>query len=72
VENFYRSRAISGKELKGRFYGIAETVWSSPVQFLDGYYGRTANPAVGDKTPWNTFRVMFDKVGQLDQTAETK
>ncbi|MDB5086647.1 MAG: glycoside hydrolase [Mucilaginibacter sp.] len=72
VENFYRSRAISGKELKGRFYGIAETVWSSPVQFLDGYYGKTVNAAAGDKTPWNTFRIMFDKIGQMDQSAATK
>jgi hypothetical protein len=72
VENFYRSRAISGKELKVRFYGIAETVWSSPVQFLDGYYGKIVNPAAGDKTPRNTFKVMFDKIGQLEQATGTK
>ncbi|WP_295672734.1 family 20 glycosylhydrolase [uncultured Mucilaginibacter sp.] len=72
VEDLYRSRAIAGKELKGRFYGIAETVWSSPVQFLNGYYGRTVNPKDNDNSPWNTFRVMYDKMAQLEQVASEK
>ncbi|HEY4195227.1 MAG TPA: family 20 glycosylhydrolase [Mucilaginibacter sp.] len=72
VEDLYRSRAISGKEMRGRFYGIAETVWSPPFQFLNGYYGKTTNPAEGDNTPWNTFRVMYDKMNQLEQTAMAK
>ena len=69
VEDLYRSRAISGRELKGRFYGIAETVWSPAFQFFNGYYGRTTNPTAGDNTPWNTFKVMFDKMNELEQTA---
>jgi len=69
VEDLYRSRAISGKEMRGRFYGIAETVWSPPFQFLNGYYAKTPGPKDPDNTPWNTFRVMFDKMNQLEQTA---
>jgi len=72
VESFYRSRAISGKEMKGRFYGIAETVWSPAFQFFNGYYGRTPNTQAGDNTPWNTFKVMFDKMGQIEQPAANK
>jgi len=72
VEDLYRSRALSGKEIKGRFYGIAETVWSPPAQFLNGYYGKITDTKAGDNTPWNTFRVMFDKAAQLDQSAATK
>jgi hypothetical protein len=72
VEDLYRSRALSSKELKGHFYGIAETVWSSPVQFLNGYYGRTTNPKDNDHSPWNTFRVMYDKMAQLEQPATGK
>ncbi|MDB5142922.1 MAG: hypothetical protein JWQ66_1635 [Mucilaginibacter sp.] len=72
VEDLYRSRALAGKEMRGRFYGIAETVWSPPFQFLNGYYGKSPNPVAGDNTPWNTFRVMFDKMGQLEQTAAAK
>jgi len=67
VDNFYKSRAISGREIRPRFYGIAETVWSSTAQFLDGYYGKTANTQNGDNTPWNTFKVMFARMGEMDQ-----
>jgi hypothetical protein len=67
VEDLYRSRSLSGKELKGRFYGIAETVWSLPVQFLKGYYSKDAAIANNANTDYNTFRVMFDKINQMDQ-----
>jgi hypothetical protein len=73
VEDLYRSRALSGKALKSRFYGIAETIWSPPVQFFNGYYGRVApTPTQGDNTPWNTFKVMFDKVGQMEGNSSSK
>jgi len=72
VEDLYRSRALSSKEIKGRFYGIAETVWSPPFQFFNGYYGKITNPKAGDETPWNTFRAMFDKMGQMDQASGVK
>jgi len=71
VEDLYRSRASSGIPVKTRFYGIAETVWSNPPQFFNGYYGKIPNTR-GDNTEWNCFKVMFEKVGQLDQqTAAT-
>ena len=66
VEDIYRSRTISSKEMRFRFYGIAETVWSPPKQFFNGFYGKTPNTR-GDDTEWNCFKVMFDKVNQLDQ-----
>ncbi|HVW16011.1 MAG TPA: family 20 glycosylhydrolase [Mucilaginibacter sp.] len=71
VEDLYRSRATTGKTMRPRFYGIAETIWSLPPQFLNGYYGKAPNSA-GEDTPWNTFRVMYDKMAQLDQLASTK
>ena len=72
VDDLYRSRATAGKTMKVRFYGIAETIWSSPVQFLSGYYGNTPDPNGGNNTPWNTFKVMFDRMGQLDQPIVAK
>jgi len=72
VEDLYRSRAISGKAMKSRFYGIAETVWSNPPQFLNGFYEKTPGTAGNDSSPWNTFRVMFDKMGQMDQATAVK
>jgi hypothetical protein len=44
-------------------------VWSPAFQFFNGYYGRTTNPTAGDNTPWNTFKVMFEKMNELEGAA---
>ncbi len=67
VEDLYRARTISNKQMRPRFYGIAETVWSNPPIFLNGYYNNLPDNKGGLNTPWNTFKVMFDKMNQLDQ-----
>jgi hypothetical protein len=72
VEDLYRARALSSREIKCRFYGIAETIWSSPTQFLNGYYANAPGSPISGNTPWNTFREMFDKMGKLDQAAAVK
>jgi len=35
---------------------------------LKGLYGNTVSTR-GDNTEWNCFKVMFDKVNELDQRA---
>ena len=69
VEDLYRSRTLSGNPVRTRFYGIAETVWSPSVQFLKEYYNKDAAQAANQNTQSNTFRAMFDKIGQLDQAS---
>lgn len=66
VESHLRSREISNKELRPRFYGIAETVWSGPVPFFAGYYANTPDAKGGNETPWHTFRAMYDKMLKLE------
>jgi hypothetical protein len=51
---------------------MAETIWSSPAQFLDGYYGKVADTKNGDNTPWNTFKIMFARMGEVEQGATVK
>lgn len=65
VENLFKSRAISNKELKGRYYGIAHTVWSGPTPFFKGFYENAADEDGGNNTPWNTFKAMYDKLAEL-------
>lgn len=65
VENLFKSRAISNKELQGRYYGIAHTVWSGPTPFFNGFYENAADEDGGDNTPWNTFKVMYGKIAEL-------
>lgn len=64
VDDVVRSRNLSNKQLKGRFYGIAHTVWSGPTPFLKGYYENASDPKNGDNTPWHTFKAMYEQIGK--------
>lgn len=50
----FRERATP--EMKNRFKGIIQTVWSDTGTFLDGYYGKGSDE---ENTPWNTFKTVF-------------
>jgi len=65
VEDMVRFRQNSSKQMRERFLGVMETVWSGTGAFLDGFYGRTTDVRSGENTPWNTFRKMYDKIGEL-------
>lgn len=58
--------------MRGRYLGIAETVWTGVEQFLNGYYGKEAKATVpaatsanAAMTPWNTFKTMYAEIGKL-------
>jgi len=72
VEDLYRSRNLSVTPMRGRFYGIAETVWSPPVQFLKEYYNKDATQTPKQNTQSNTFKALFDKMAEFDQLAAAK
>jgi hypothetical protein len=49
--------------MKERYQGVVQTVWSNVSSFLDGYYGKNAEPAEGMNTPWDCFKAIFPKTG---------
>jgi hypothetical protein len=63
----FRQQATS--QMKNRFYGVMETVWSGVSSFLNGYYGKnvqTANNQAGNNnTQENCFKALFDQVNRL-------
>lgn len=70
AEDMVRFREYATPEMKDRFQGIVQTVWSDAASFLDGYYGREISTEVnsaeaGEKTSWNCFRILYDKISQL-------
>jgi hypothetical protein len=60
-------RQTATPEMKNKFQGIVQTVWSDAGSFMDGFYGRKQDPQAGDNTPWNCFRVLFDDVKALNK-----
>ncbi len=74
AEDMARFRQHSANEMKDRFYGMMQTVWSDADSFMDGFYGikkgndqRAANPP--DRTPWDTFKALSKRMDELSTAA---
>ncbi|PSR54821.1 glycoside hydrolase [Adhaeribacter arboris] len=70
VDDMLKFRAAATREMKDRYQGMMQTVWSGAEAFLDGFYGRKIDTEAGENTPWNTFRTMYAKI--IDLNAPTK
>jgi hypothetical protein len=69
VRDMLSFRQQSTQQMKDRFYGVMETVWSGPGSFFNDYYGKNASTQNADKnTQENCFRSMFDEVNKLSRT----
>lgn len=64
LHNMIDFRQTSTPEMKERFQGVIQTVWSDTKSFIDGFYGKAKNPAEVN-TPWNCFRSLFDGIAAL-------
>ena len=62
TEDMYRYRASVTPEMKERFKGMMQTVWSGAGQFMDEFYGRKTNPKGDQNTQTNCFKTMFDTI----------
>jgi hypothetical protein len=65
VQDMVNFRNNSTTEMKNRFLGMVQTVWSGAEQFLDSYYGRRKED--GNNTPVNCFRALCKEIGKLDR-----
>jgi hypothetical protein len=60
-------RNSSTPEMKERFLGMVQTVWSGAGQFLDSYYGKRPENTVN--TPVNCFEALYT---EIQKPAETR
>ncbi|MDJ1503101.1 family 20 glycosylhydrolase [Xanthocytophaga agilis] len=65
TQDMVRFRASSTPEMKDRYQGMMQTVWSSAGQFLDEYYGQATNSNANGNTASNCFRTMYNEITQL-------
>lgn len=61
LEDMKHFRAHSTPEMKDRFRGLMQTVWSGVTPFLDGFYGLKKDSELGNQTPWASFNSIFPK-----------
>lgn len=62
TQDMFRYRASVTPQMKDRFQGMMQTIWSSAGQFMDEYYGRKSNPNAGENTQTKCFKAMFDEI----------
>ena len=65
VQDMIKFREHSTPEMKERFLGMVQTVWSGAGQFLDSYYGRRKEE--GNNTPVNCFRALYGEIIKMDK-----
>ena len=62
TQDMFRYRASVTPEMKDRFQGMMQTIWSGAGPFMDEYYGRKTDPEAGKNTQTNCFKAMFDEI----------
>jgi hypothetical protein len=66
TNDMVKFRIESTAEMKERFLGMMQTVWSDTQSFLDGYYSNKQDPKNGNNTPWHCFKAMYEAINQLN------
>jgi hypothetical protein len=67
TQDMFRFRASVTPEMKDRFQGMMQTVWSGAEQFLDEFYGRKTDEKQGVNTSSNCFKAMFAEIEALNK-----
>ena len=59
-------RSTATNELKPRFYGMIQTVWSSNISFLRGFYNDTKDADGSSNTQWECFKQLYNQISKAD------
>lgn len=65
LEDIIAFRNESTKDMKPRFMGMMQTVWTGNSNFLKGYYAEKSDTIRGGKTEWNCFRQLYTSIQKL-------
>jgi len=57
-----RFRKSATPEMKDRFQGVMQTVWSDAGRFLSQEYHGPSNRKGSENNSWETFQAMFDVI----------
>jgi hypothetical protein len=63
AQDIVRFRNHSTPEMKARFLGMVQTVWSDAGQFLDNFYAKS--PEKETNTAVNCFKALFNEIQRL-------
>lgn len=64
THDILRFRESVPPQMKDRFQGMMQTVWSGAGAFLDEFYGRKVDVEAGQSTASACFRALFDEINK--------
>jgi len=66
TQDMVRWRKYATPEMKDRYMGMLQTVWSGAGQFLDNFYGR--RPETGENGQVACFKALFSEIQKISVT----
>ena len=66
TQDMIKFRHSSTPEMKDRYLGMVQTIWSGAGQFLDNYYGR--KPENSENSQVSCFKALFGEIKKLAKT----
>jgi N-acetyl-beta-hexosaminidase len=67
TEDMAKFRKYATQEMKPRYYGMMQTVWSGTDQFIDSFYGEPSTDTRGRRSPADAFKEMFKRIDELEK-----
>jgi len=65
VQDMYKFRSNATPEMKDRYMGMVQTIWSGAGQFLDIYYG--IKPENGKNSQVDCFKALFSEIQKTSE-----
>ena len=62
TQDMFRFRASATPEMKDRYQGMMQTIWTGADEFMDEFYGRKTNSKEEVNTQSNCFKAMFSEI----------
>jgi N-acetyl-beta-hexosaminidase len=67
TEDMARFRKYATREMKPRYFGMMQTVWSETDEFIDSFYGKAPADSRGRRSPADAFKAMFTRISELEK-----
>jgi hypothetical protein len=66
VQDMFKFRNAATPEMKDRYQGMVQTIWSGAGQFLDNYYGRKPENSLNSQVA--CFKAMFGEIQKMTKS----
>ncbi|WP_338869288.1 family 20 glycosylhydrolase [Spirosoma sp. SC4-14] len=68
TQDMVKFRKSATPQMKERFQGMMQTVWSGAGPFLDEFYGVKVNSEAGENTPSNCFKTLYGEIKRVGES----